>query len=94
LLSETEEMRTARFHKSAWRVAFAGSVAALAPGAASGQTAQSAQTERVVALADVESAARRQPQVLVASAGVDAAVGQAQQGRAPLLPQIVATLHS
>jgi outer membrane protein len=45
----------------------------------------------VVTLADVERAAQRQPQVMVARAATNAARGQADQARAPLLPQITGT---
>src|SRR6202035_1326991 len=42
-------------------------------------------------LAEAERAAQRQPQILVARAATDIAQGQADQARAPLLPQITAT---
>ena len=46
---------------------------------------------RVLTLAEVERAAERQPQVMVARAATSIAQGQADQARAPLLPQISAT---
>jgi outer membrane protein len=48
---------------------------------------------RVLTLAEIELAARRQPQLLAAGAVVDSARGQAQQARAPLLPQVTLNSH-
>jgi outer membrane protein TolC len=42
-------------------------------------------------LADVERAAQHQPQTRVVRAATDTARGQADQARAPLLPQVTAT---
>jgi outer membrane protein len=50
-----------------------------------------AEGARVLTLAEAERAARQQPQMLVARAAVDVAQGQADQTRAPLLPQTTAT---
>lgn len=50
-----------------------------------------AEGARVVTLVEVERAAQRQPQMLVARAATNTARGQADQARAPLLPQITAT---
>lgn len=66
-------------------VMFLGWLAMLAPSLARGEGA------RVLSLAEVERAAQRQPQVLVAHAATDIAQGQADQARAPLLPQVTAT---
>jgi len=50
------------------------------------------ESERVLTLAEVErAAALQQPQMLVARAATDIAEGQADQARAPLLPQVTAT---
>jgi outer membrane protein len=49
-------------------------------------------TKRVVKLAEVErEALARQPQILVARAATNIAEGQAEQARAPLLPQVTGT---
>jgi outer membrane protein len=70
-------------------------LAACAFGAASAATLATrparAESERVLTLAEAERAARQQPQMLVARAAVDVAQGQADQTRAPLLPQATAT---
>jgi outer membrane protein len=50
-----------------------------------------AEGARVLTLAEAEHAAQRQPQMLVARAATRIAQGQADQARAPLLPQITAT---
>jgi len=60
-------------------------LAMLAPSSARAEGA------RVLSLAEVERAAQHQPQVLVARAATGVAQGQADQARAPLLPQVTAT---
>jgi outer membrane protein len=47
--------------------------------------------QRVLTLAQVQQLAMRQPQMLVARAQTDVAVAQADQARAPLLPQVTGT---
>jgi outer membrane protein len=49
-----------------------------------------AEGARLLTLAEVEQAAREQPQMIVAGAAVSAAEGEADQTRAPLLPQLTA----
>lgn len=69
--------------------ALAASVVVLAP---SPVAAQEASTSRVISLAQVErSALEQQPQVLVARAATSVAQAQADQARAPLLPQVTGT---
>ncbi len=67
------------------RVVLVASLAILSPSLGRAEDA------RVVTLAEVERAAQRQPQVRVARAATNIAQGQADQARAPLLPQIGAT---
>src|ERR1019366_197277 len=71
--------------RSVRKVALVASLTMLAPGLARAEGA------RVLTLAEVERAAQRQPQMLVARAATNIAQGQADQARAPLLPQITAT---
>jgi outer membrane protein len=71
--------------RSVRKVAVAVSLAMLAPGLARAEGA------RIVTLAEVERAAEGQPQIQVARAATSIAQGQANQARAPLLPQITAT---
>jgi outer membrane protein len=71
--------------RSLRRVALTVSLAMFAPGLARAEDA------RVLTLAEVERAAQRQPQMLVARAATSIAQGQADQARAPLLPQVTAT---
>jgi outer membrane protein len=57
-----------------------------------GSAGDTAPAQRVLTLAQVQEAALgHQPQVLVARAATDVAVAQAQQTRAPLLPQVIGT---
>jgi len=67
------------------RVALVAALTMLAPSLARAEGA------RVLTLAEFERAAQRQPQMLVARAATNSAQGQADQARAPLLPQISAT---
>ena len=76
-------MRTVRW--LAARTALAAAAATLGPSIAR------AETTRVLTLADFERAAERQPEMLIAYAAVDVARGQAEQSRAPLLPQVTGT---
>jgi outer membrane protein len=71
--------------RSVRKLALVASLTMFAPGLARAEGA------RVLTLAEVERAAQRQPQMLVARAATSIAQGQADQARAPLLPQITAT---
>jgi len=77
-------MRTLRLLSLATPAALAASAVMLMP--------RSARADgRVLTLAEAERAALSQPQMLVARAAVKIAEGQADQMRAPLLPQVTAT---
>jgi|CZKU01.1.fsa_nt_gi outer membrane protein len=78
-------MPPARFLALAAPATLAASLTMLAPRPAGAEGA------RVLTLAEVERAAQEQPQVLVARAAASIAQGQADQARAPLLPQVTAS---
>jgi outer membrane protein len=81
-------MRTHHLLGRATAALLGASSAALLPA----RIARAGSPARVVTLAEVERAAvEQQPQMLVARAATDVAEGQADQARAPMLPQVTAT---